>query len=175
MALSQKRQNEIVVLATAGVPPDTPEEFWDDDKELEKRIRAADRRRNKWLKSERTSAELQFFAENWTWDGGGAKPLQLLIVNPKCDAGTMLYLFWCGCAEDYYFQYRTVGEIDWDHDREIFRLLRQIERKITSRNYASARIYFDPTPRISMAERRDEVARQIPDLMYRPIGPEPKK
>ncbi|MGB7344285.1 hypothetical protein Poly51_60010 [Rubripirellula tenax] len=175
MAISKKRQQEIIDLATPGVPPGTPEELWNDDAALTPLIRAADRKRNSWLASQTNPKELHLFAQNWHWDGGGGKPLQKLIANSHCDAGTMLHIFWYGCAEDYYFQYNTVKEIDWEHDREIFRLLRQIERKIVSADYATANIYFDPTPFVSMRDGRDEFARQIPELMYRPIGRKPRK
>lgn len=169
MAISKRRRREIIDLAIPGVPPGTPEELWNDDKALAPLIRAADRRRNKWLDSATDAKELHLFAENWHWDGGGGKPLQRLVANPHCDAGTMLMLFWLGCAEDYYYQYATISEIDWEHDREIFRLLRRIERKIVNTDYSTARIRFDPTPHISMQDRRDEFARVMPEIMTRPI------
>lgn len=170
MAISKRRQQEIIDLATPGVPPGTPEHLWNNDKALAPLIRSADRIRNTWLDTTTDPNELQLFAENWHWDGGGGKPIQRLVANPACDAGTMLFIFWHGGAEDYYFRYHAVKDIDWDYDREIFRVLRQIERKIVKADYSTARIYFDPTPRISMLDRRDEFARQIPDILYQPIG-----
>lgn len=169
MAISKKRRQEIIDLAIPGVPPGTPEELWNDDDALAPLIRAADRQRNKWLDSATDANELHLFAENWHWDGGGGKPLQRLVANSHCDAGTMLMLFWLGSAEDYYFQYRTIGEIDWEYDREIFRLLRQIERKIVKSDYATALIAFDPAPHVSMQDRRTEFAREIPEIMSQPI------
>lgn len=174
MAISKRRQQEIINLAIPGVPPDTPEELWNDDAALEPLIRAADRKRNAWLKSTTDPKELHLFAENWHWDGGGGKPLQLLVANPHCDAGTIMMLYWLGCAEDYYFQYHTISHIAHEHDREIYRLLRQIERKIVKGDYATANIYFDPTPYISMADRTDEFERQIPEAMYQPVGRKPR-
>ena len=170
MAISRRRQQEIVNLAIPGVPPETPEHLWNDDSALKPLIQAADRNRIAWLKSATAPKELHLFAENWHWDGGGGKPLQHLIANPHCDAGTMLMLFWLGGAEDYYFQYSTIQKIDGEFDREIFRLLRQIERRIVKSDYATARIPFDPALFISMFDRRDEFARAIPDVMYEPIG-----
>ncbi len=175
MAISKRRRQEIIDLAIPGVPPGTPEELWNDDAALEPLIRAADRRRNKWLDSATDAKELHLFAENWHWDGGGGKPLQRLIANPYCDAGTMMMIFWLGSAEDYYFQYRTVSEISWEFDREIFRLLRRIERKIVKSEYSSARIPFDPTPYISMQDRQDEFARPMPEIMTRPVGKKHRK
>lgn len=87
----------------------------------------------------------------------------------------MLMLFWLGSAEDYYYQYSTIKEIDWKHDREIYRLLRQVERRIVKSDYATARIFFDPAPYITMSDRKDEFARAIPDVLYRPIGRKSRK
>lgn len=169
MPISKKRQQAIINLAIPGVPPDTPEELWNDDDALEPLIRAADRKRNKWLDTATDAKELHLFAENWHWDGGGGKPLQRLIANPHCDAGTMMMLFWLGSAEDYYYQFSTIGEISSEFDREIFRLLRRIERKIVKGEYATANIPFDPAPYISMEDRRDEFARALPEIMTRPV------
>lgn len=175
MAISNKRQREIIDLAIPGVPPGTPEELWNDDAALAPLIRAADRKRTKWLRSTTNARELHMFAENWHWDGGGGKPLQTLVKNSHCDAGTMLMLFWLGSAEDYYFQYKQIQDIDSEFDREIFRLLRGIERKIVRADYETANIYFDPQPYVSMKERRDEFERPLPDIMYLPIGRKPRK
>lgn len=172
--ISKKRTQEIIDLAIPGVPPETPEHLWNDDAAMEPYVRAADLRRKKWLQSCSKPRELQLFAENWHWDGGGGKPLQVLIANPHCDAGTMMYLFWLGSAEDYYFQFKTIKAVRSEFDREIYRLLRRIERNIVKSNYPSTKIYFDPAPYISMLERRDEFARQIPDIMYEPIGKKPR-
>lgn len=172
--LSKKRTQEIINLAIPGVPPETPEHLWNDDAAMEPYIRAADRRRKRWLQSCSKPRELQLFAENWHWDGGGGKPLQILIANPHCDAGTMMYLFWLGSAEDYYFQFKTIKQVRSEFDREIYRLLRRVERNIVNSDYPSANIYFDPAPYISMLERRDEFARSIPNRMYEPIGKKPR-
>lgn len=170
MAISKRRQQEIINLAIPGVPPDTPEELWNDDAALQPLIRAADRKRKAWLASATDPKELHLFAENWHWDGGGGKPLLTLVENPNCDAGTMLMLFWLGAAEDSYFRYDAIKDVDSEFDREIHRLLRRIEKKIVNKTYGSAKIFFDPGPYISMYDRREEFARQIPDIMYQSIG-----
>jgi hypothetical protein len=169
MAISERRQQEIIDLATPGVPPGTPERYWNDDVALDRFIRAADRKRLAWLKSATDPEELHCFAQNWHWDGGGGKPLQGLVANPHCDAGTMLMIFWLGSAEDSYYQFRTIQKIKWEFDREIFRLFRQIERKLVKGDYSTAKIPFDPAPYVSMLDRRAEFARAIPDLLYQPI------
>ncbi len=45
MAISKRRQKEIIDLATPGVPPGTPEELWNDEAALDPLIRAADKKR----------------------------------------------------------------------------------------------------------------------------------
>jgi len=170
MPISKRRRQEIIDLATPGVPPGTPEELWNDDAALRPLIRAADRKRRAWLRSATDPKELHLFAENWHWDGGGGKQLLALAGNPHCDAGTLLLLFWHGGGEDSYFRYDAVKNIDDEFDREVHRLLRRIERRIVGGDYATAKIAFDPAPFVSMDDRRDEFARRIPDALYRPIG-----
>lgn len=174
MAISKRRQQEIIDLATPGVPPGTPEELWNDDSALAPLIRAADKKRKAWLQSVTNPKELHLFAENWHWDGGGGKQLLPLVDNPNCDAGTMLMLFWHGGGEDMYFQYNAVNDIDDEFDREIHRLLRRIEKKFVAKDYATANIYFDPESFISMRDRRDEFARQIPEVLCQSIGRKPR-
>ncbi|MCA9048368.1 MAG: DUF4274 domain-containing protein, partial [Planctomycetaceae bacterium] len=128
-----------------------------------------------WLESATDADELHFFAENWHWDGGGGAPLLPLVENPHCDAGTMLMLFWHGGGEDSYFQYNEVEDIDREFDREVHHLLRRIEKKLVSKDYATADIRFDPGSFISMRDRRDEFARQIPEFLYQPIGRKPNE
>lgn len=170
MPISKRRRQEILDLATPGVPPGTPEALWNDDAALRPLVRAADRKRKAWLRSATDPKELHLFAENWHWDGGGSKPLLPLVENPRCDAGTLLMLFWLGGGEDSYFQYDAINDVDDEFDREGHRLLRRIERKLVSGDYAAAKIAFDPAPYVSMDDRRDEFARRIPDVLYRPIG-----
>ena len=175
MAISKRRQQEILDLATPGVPPGTPEELWNDDAALEKLIRAADRERKAWLQAATDPKELHLFAENWHWDGGGGAPLIPLVENPCCDAGTMLMLFWLGGGEDMYFQYNAIKDVQSEFDREVQRLLRRIEKKLVNGDYGAAKIYFNPTSWTSMRERRDEFARPVPDELYQPIGRKPRR
>lgn len=175
MALSKRRQQEIRDLATPGVPPGTPEEFWNDDAALAPIIRAADQKRKAWLKESTDPKELHFFAENWHWDTGDGKQLYPLVDNPHCDAGTMMMLFWRGAGEDSYFRFNAIKDIDWEAERDDHRLLRRIEKKLVDKNYATANIYFDPTPYIDLRDRAEEFARPVPDVLYEPIGRKPRK
>ncbi|MCA9036365.1 MAG: DUF4274 domain-containing protein [Planctomycetaceae bacterium] len=174
MPISKRRQQEILNLATPGVPPNTPEEFWNDDAALKPLIRDADRRRKVWLSTATDPKELHLFAENWHWDGGGGKQLQPLVGNRHCDAGTLLMLFWYGGGEDSYFQYNRLTDIESEFDREVHRLLLKIEKRLAKNDYVTANIYFDPSSFASMHDRRDEFARPVPDFMYQPIGRKPR-
>lgn len=136
---------------------------------IDKFLRQMDREIKEFLRTTTSKDELQYFAENVHWDSN-TKPLLELVRNPHIDAGTLLQLYWYGCPEDYYLFYRSASEIDGDFERYVFRVLRHIERRMVKSEYKTASIPFDPTNRISMWERRDEFARQIPDIMYQPIS-----
>ena len=132
--------------------------------------RRRDRRRKmfEFVQASTSAEEIDLFAKNWNWDGD-VEPLLALVDNPSCDAGTLLFLFWYGCPEDYYLQYSKAEEADGGFERAVCELLQKIEQRFVAADYSSASIPFDPTKRISMWDRRDKFARQIPEIMYRPI------
>lgn len=173
--ISKRRQKEIIELAIPGVPPGTPEELWNDEAALKLLIRDADRKRRVWLSAATDPKELHLFAENWHWDGGGGKQLQPLVANQHCDAGTLLLLFWHGGGEDSYYQYNRPAEIESEFDREVHWLLLKIERRLIKKDYLTANIYFDPSSFASMYDQRADFARNLPELMYHPIGRKPRK
>ncbi len=167
MAISKKRQKEILRLADEG-GDDLTDEISDDEKLFAQYRSKIRKEMLHFLRTTSEKKELHFFAQNWNWDGD-VVPLFTLIKNPHCDAGTLLFLYWYGCPEDFYLFHKFASEIDGPCERDIYRLLRQIERKIVKSEYDSASIPFDPTNRISMWDQRDEFARSIPDIMYQPI------
>ncbi len=132
-------------------------------------LRQMDREIKEFLRTTTNKDELQYFAENVHWDAN-TRPLLELVKSPHIDAGTLLQLYWYGCPEDYYLFYSSASEIDSDFERYVFRVLRHIERRIVKSEYKTASIPFDPSDRISMWDRRDEFARQIPDVMYQSIS-----
>ena len=150
MALSEKRSNEIFELTMRGGDSDHRKtlEFVTKCKDIE---------------------ELQFFAENYNWDGD-VEPIEGLIRNPEIDAGTLLFLFWYGCPEDYYLFYGDSADIEPGFERDIFNLLCSIEHRFVTEDYPTAKISFDPSSRISMRERHSEFVRPIPPVMMEPIG-----
>jgi hypothetical protein len=141
---------------------------------IDKFLRQMDREIKEFLRTTTNKDELQYFAENVHWDAN-TRPLLELVKNPHVDAGTLLQLYWYGCPEDYYLFHSTASEIESDFERYVFRVLRHIERRMVKSEYKTASIPFDPTDRISMWERRDEFARQIPDIMYQPISGQKKR
>lgn len=127
------------------------------------------RRTMNFVKQATDKVELQYFVENWNWDAG-TEPMLELVKNPHADAGTLLQVYWGTCPEDYALFHATLSELDTEDERTSFRIQRAVERRFAKGDYKTASFPFDPTPRTSMRDRRDEFARQIPDVMYEPIG-----
>ena len=149
MALSKQRTEEIFQLTLRGG--------------------GSDRDAQKFVTSCTDYEELHFFAEQYNWDGD-VKPIKKLIKNPNVDGGTLLYLYWYACPEDYYLFYRDAKEVERGYERDVFTVIRDIEQRIENRDYRTASIPFDPRSRISMRERHGEFARQIPPLMMEPLS-----
>ena len=141
---------------------------------IDKFLRQMDREIKEFLRTTTNKDELQYFAENCHWESN-TRPLLELVKNPHIDAGTLLQMYWYGCPEDYYLFHKSASEIKSEFERYVFRVLRHIERRIVKSEYKTASIPFDPTGRISMWDRRDEFARQIPDVMYQPISGQKKR
>jgi hypothetical protein len=167
MALSKKRQNEILRLVHEG-GDELTEAMSLGEKETAKHLRAIRREISDFLKTCENKDELDFFAENWSRDGN-EKPIHQLIKNPHVDAGTLLRVYWLSCPEDYYLFYRSAPEVEEGFERDVFTTLQRIERRILKSESLTSSIPFDPTNHISMLDRHSEFARQIPDIMFRPI------
>ena len=174
MKLTKKRQKEIIRLTLQGgeeltVAMDAG------DAAYRKHMRSINREINVFVENCKNKQELDFFSENWNWDGN-VKPILKLIRNPDLDAGTLLRMYWYACPEDYYLFHRSANELDAGFERDVYNIIRRIERRIVKSEYKTASIPFDPTPRVSMPERHDEFARAIPNIMFQPIaGQRPKR
>lgn len=166
MALSKKRQNEIIRLVHEG-GDELTQAMSLGEKETARHLRAIRREISDFLKTCENKDELDFFAENWSRDGR-EKPIHQLIENPHVDAGTLLRIYWLSDPEYYYLSYRSAPEVE-EFDRDVFTTLQRIERRILRSEYLTSSIPFDPTSWISMPDRHSEFARQIPDIMVRPI------
>lgn len=166
--LSKKRQQEILRLTEEG-GEDLSAAIDEGEKAISKFLREIRKEITSFLKTSTNKHELHFFAENYHWEGN-LKPMPILdlVKNPNVDAGTLLKLYWYGCPEDYYLFHKSESEIDDEFERQVFRALRRIEKRIVKADYKTASIPFDPTDSISMSDRKSEFARQIPDIMYQP-------
>jgi hypothetical protein len=166
MALSKKRQNEIIRLVHEG-GDELTEAMSRGEKETAKHLRAIHREISDFLKTCKDKDELDFFAENWSRDGR-EKPIHQLIKNPHLDAGTLLRLFWYSDPEYYYSSARSASEVE-EFDRDVFTTLEAIERRLVKSEYLTASIPFDPTSHVTMRDRHSEFPRQIPDVLFQPI------
>jgi hypothetical protein len=78
-------------------------------------------------------------------------------------------LYWYSDPEYFYSEYGSADETDDATERDIFTTLERIECRITTSEYKTASIPFNPKGHITMLDRGSEFARPIPDVMYRPI------
>ena len=166
--LSKKRKLEIIRLVNEGgddVSPDVLE----DASLYEKYRRRVRREMMNFASSATNSEELHFFAERWDWDGD-VKPLFRLVKNPNCDAGTLLAVFWRGNPESYYRFHMTPRELPNGNQRDIYTLLRRIEKVLLAQERGNAKIRFNPRSFIFDRANRENFARPIPDRLYKPIG-----
>ena len=168
MALSQKRQQEILRLVGEGSGDLQRDEELALDEREKRHLQQLHRERADFLRTCASAEELDFFAANWDRDGR-EKPIHALIENPHVDAGTLLRLYWYSDPEFYFLQHRSASELDDDTDRDIYATLERIERRLAGSEYKTASIPFDPQGHITMSDRRSEFARPIAEVMYRPI------
>jgi hypothetical protein len=167
MALSKKRQNEIMRLVHQG-GDDLTEAMSRGEKETANHLPKIRREISEFLKTCANKEELDYFAQNWSRDGN-ENPIHLLVKNPHVDAGTLLRVYWLSDPEYYYLSHRSASELPEGFERDVFATLQRIERRITKAEYKTASIPFDPKNWISMWDRRSEFARPIPEIMYQPI------
>ena len=167
MALTKKRRAEILRLTLQGGDELTAA-IEAGESAYQKHMRKINREIHDFVTTCEDKHELDFFAENWNWDGN-IKPILKLIRNPHIDAGTLLRMYWYACPEDYYLFHRSASELDPGFERDVFTAIRRIEARIVNGDFNTASISFDPTPRVSMPQRHEEFARSIPETMFKPI------
>jgi hypothetical protein len=93
MALSEKRQQEIIRLVGQGSGDLERDEKLALDEQEKRHLQEIHRAREDFLRTCTSAEELDFFAANWARDGR-EKPVHALIENPHVDAGTLLRLYW---------------------------------------------------------------------------------
>ncbi len=168
MALSEKRQQEIIRLVGEGSGDLERDEKLARDEQQKRRLQELHRAREDFLRTCTSAEELDFFAANWARDGR-EKPIHMLIENPHVDAGTLLRLYWYSDPEYFYSEYGSDDEVDDPTERDIFTTLERIEHRMTRGEYKTASVPFDPQGHITMPDRASEFTKPIPEAMYRPI------
>ncbi len=185
MRLSKRRREEVMRMVYLGGDERTEvfergealmkEKSWKAGQALiDKYDRKIRREVNQYLKTTTNKNELQYFVDNWNWDGG-EEAMLAVAKNPHADAGTLLQVYWYSCPEDYCLYHSSLSELSDETEKNIFRIQRHIERRFLKKDYKTASFPFDPTRHVSMEDRRDDFARPIPEVMYRPIAGKGKR
>ncbi len=96
-----------------------------------------------------SAVEIHHFALNYNVNDS-ALPLLELVRNPKCDAGTALYLYWqCWPGfESSPARLDVKAQFDFDSFRE------EIALKLDGCGFASSLIHFDPAASFSKTQLR---------------------
>jgi hypothetical protein len=168
MALSEKRQQELMRLVGEGSGDLELDERQALDEHERRHLRELHRERADFLRTCTSAEELDFFAANWARDGR-EKPIHALVENPHADAGTLLRVYWYSDPEYFYSEYGSAAEADDATERDILTTLERVERRMTRSEYKTASVPFDPKGHVTMPGRGSELARPIPEVMYRPI------
>jgi hypothetical protein len=168
MALTEKRQQELIRLVGEGSGDPELDDKHALDEQEKRRLQDLNRERADFLRTCTSAEELDFFAAHWARDGR-EKPIHALVDNPHTDAGTLLRVYWYSDPECFYSEYGSVADADDATERDIMTTLERIERRITGSEYKTASVRFDPAGHVTMADRRSQFARPIPEVMYRPI------
>jgi hypothetical protein len=115
------------------------------------------------------------------WDDGLHR-LQRVLGDPDCDFGTALMIYWMG-APGFDREYADVKDApDWR--RPVTRFLRQLEKRLLARRFATADILFNPRFDRSTLEPSGHdwtaeygdvvVQRPIPAALLEPSAPDPE-
>jgi hypothetical protein len=95
-----------------------------------------------------SSEELHEFVDRWNWDGG-SEPIRRALAHPLCDRGTALMAYW-RIDPLFYLkpEHDTRAKVElklWPDALVHWDMLRDIERRLTSNEFRSARMPYDPT------------------------------
>jgi hypothetical protein len=93
-----------------------------------------------------SAEELHAFVDDMNWDGGGADRLTRVLAHPLCDRGTALMIYW-RAQPRFYIRYGTrerVRDELWPGALADYDMLRDIERRFQSGDFATANIAFNP-------------------------------
>jgi hypothetical protein len=111
------------------------------------------------------------FALNWNWDDGYV-PLQWIIRQENCDAGTALLIYW-HATPGYFCQFADRNDVlAQGQDIAMYDFVKEIELKYINHFYTRQHIRFDPTNDDGYNwsnEYRDVRWQQhLPDAMHHP-------
>lgn len=113
------------------------------------------------------------------WDGGTWK-LHKILDDAACDYGTALMIYWLG-SPGYYQQYAKLSDAE-DYEREVFGFLRELEKRLLKRDFATSDILFNPRwDRTTInpaghdwtASNPPKIVRPIPAKLLAPSNPDP--
>ena len=145
-----------------------------DSPAFQKERRHWEKLRKQFLREATNPIELHMFASNWNCDRG-SRPIDQIVRNPKCDAGTALWLYWEN--DPYFYQaYQGIHDADDEETAAWLRISRAIERRFLRNDFATSKIPFDPEPWITDEYAESEwVVHQIPEVMQQPVVPRGRK
>ncbi|UII33460.1 DUF4274 domain-containing protein [Fulvivirga ulvae] len=88
-----------------------------------------------------------------------------LIKNKNLDRGSALQIYW-ELSPEYYTQFAAEGNIKYDYQKKVFRLIRHIEKRLLANDLLTNLIPYKPMPE----NRRAEVKTvwQIPEELKKP-------
>ncbi|PJZ58066.1 DUF4274 domain-containing protein [Leptospira barantonii] len=116
----------------------------------------------------KNSLELHYALLEYDWDGG-MKFVRWVAESPLCDLGTALAVYWKMCPFFYtQFQNEKEAELEGENVRENFIFLKDLERRILSKEFQSENIQYDPANDETndfFFQKTDEGKWQIPELL----------
>lgn len=102
-------------------------------------------------------------AWSWNWDNGLA-PLEWLIRQPECDQGTALLIYWYAGGPSWSKDSKDCDE----YQRDVFELVKEIERNYVSGFYQNGNLAFDPRYDCNGRDWTKEHPEPAPEIFYQP-------
>lgn len=99
---------------------------------------------DKDIKKLKRPEEIHFFVKYFNKDGQ-ANILGQIVNNPICDAGTALYIYYSLDPAYFYEKFANEKDIKREYEQEIYRILKNIEKKFVGGFYKNCSISYDPS------------------------------
>lgn len=122
--------------------------------------------------------ELHAFAATWNWDKG-TWAVEEILDNPACEAATALLIYWRS-APEYFRQYADrdaiVAANALESELKTFDFLKKLETRYVAGEFRVGSISYNPSdPSENLVgmydDHRDRFVRELPAVMYAPVGP----